>query len=147
MRDFVRKGVRVVLIGAATFGLAFGLLGPLVEDDVEVSVVAAVTVVGIVISYELMKTARRSGRLAWHRVPPLWGGHPVEVSPDLPDSVWEWEALVGAARSDERARDRLLRRMAPLARPGSASFEAIRSASDVDFDRELQRFIEESRRG
>lgn len=147
MRDLIRKGIRIALIGAAAFGLAFGLLGPLVEDDVEVSVVAAVTVVGAAISYELLKTARKSGRLAWQKVPPLWGGHQAEVGIDLPDSVWEWEALVGAARSDARAMDRLLRRMAPFAPGGARELEEIRASSGEEFDRRLERFIEAARRG
>lgn len=146
MRDLVKKGVRIALIGAAAFGLAFGLLGPLVEDDVEVSVVASVTVVGAAISYELMKTARKSGRLAWQRVPALWGGHPTGTAPDLPDAVWEWEALVGAARTDGRALERLVRRLAPLA-SGPGSLQAIRSASGDELDRQLERFVEEARRG
>lgn len=144
MPDIIRRSTRVVLIGAATFGLALGLLGPLVEDDVEVSVTASVTAVGIVICYELLKTARKSGRLTWHQVPPLWTQGQGDVRPDLPDAVWEWEALVGAARSDERAMDRLLRRMGTLtAEPGS--LHALRSSSGEEFDRQLEAFIEEAR--
>lgn len=146
MPDFVRKTIRVVLIGAATFGLALGLLGPLIEDDVEVSVVASVTAVGIVISYELLKTARKSGRLAWHQVPPLWKGTREVAGPELLDAVWEWEALAGAARSDPRAMDRLLRRMAPLA-PNGDSLQALRSSSGDEFDRQMDRFIEVALRG
>ncbi len=146
MPDFVRKAMRVVLVGAATFGLALGLLGPLIEDDVEVSVVASVTAVGILISYELLKTARQSGRLAWQQVPPLWKGTREVVGPELPDAVWEWEALVGAARSDPRAMDRLLRRMAPLA-PSGDSLQALRSSLGDEFDRQIARFTEGALRG
>lgn len=146
MRDFVRKTVRLALIGAATFGLALGVLGPLVEDDVEVSVVASITAVGILISYELLKTARKSGRLAWHRFPPLWQRRQEKADPELPDAVWEWEALIGAARSDERAMDRLLRRMAPLA-TDAGSLQAVRVSSGEEFERQLERFVEETRRG
>lgn len=146
MPDFVRKAVRVVMVGAATFGLALGLLGPLIEDDLEVSVVAAVTAVGIVISYELLKTARKSGRLAWHQVPPLWKGNREVAGRELPDAVWEWEALAGAARSDPRAMDRLLRRMAPLGLRGE-SLRALGSSSGDEFDHQMDRFIEEALRG
>ena len=46
MRESVRIVVRILLLSVGALGLAAGLLGPMVDDDVEVSVVAMVTVAG-----------------------------------------------------------------------------------------------------
>lgn len=147
MRDLARVITRVVLFSVVALGLAAGLLGPLVEDDVEVSVVAMVTVAGATIAYEAVRAARRSGLLAWERTVPLWEAR-LEAAPRQPPSpLGEWEGLLAAARPNgDRSRLRLLRRMSRLADGNTQPLlDAIATADSEEFDDLVARFVEESR--
>lgn len=146
MLDLLRVVGRIALAGAVAFGLAVGLLGPFVEDQAEVSVVAVVTVIGAALAFEIIRAARRSGRLAWERSIPIWARARRGTAARQPDGVAEWEALLVAARPAEpRARDRLLRRMESLAwHADPAILASIRTAEPDEFEGLVRRFVEEA---
>ncbi len=147
MRERLRATVRVVFVSFVALGLAITVLGPITGDRVRLPLVAAVTVAGAAIAYEVFRAARKSGRLSWQEGVALWSARPTaEESPEL---LAEWQGLLASARAGRgRSRQRFIRRLGPLAGPATMPLlDAMATVDAEEFDRLVARFVEESRRG
>ena len=147
MRERLRATVRVVFVSFVALGLAITVLGPITGDRVRLPLVAAVTVAGAAIAYEVFRAAHKSGRLSWQEGVALWSARPTaEESPEL---LAEWQGLLATARAGRgRSRQRFIRRLGPLAGPATMPLlDAMATVDAEEFDRLVARFVEESRRG
>jgi hypothetical protein len=145
VRERLRATVRVVFVSFVALGLAITVLGPITGDRVRLPLVAAVTVAGAAIAYEVFRAARKSGRLSWQEGSALWSARPTAEEP--PELLAEW--LLASARAGRgRSRQRFIRRLGPLAGPATMPLlDAMATVDAEEFDRLVARFVEESRRG
>ncbi|HEX6947088.1 MAG TPA: hypothetical protein VF246_07030 [Acidimicrobiia bacterium] len=147
MRSRLRVIARILFPSVIALGLAAAVLGPITGEPIEVPLVASVTVAGAAIAYEVIRVARKSGRLAWQDGTTLWAGRRGAPAVEVPDPLGHWESLLAAARVDQdRSRRRFLRRLAPLTRTETQPLvDAMAAADPEEFDRLVSRFVAESR--